>query len=85
MASQTTDTKAPNRVLGFVGLGVPITYYLWTRNNTKKPNTTVNERGANQEYTQSAEGNQKNGTSGHDEVCCLPVSLFSALSFTPTV
>ncbi|OQD59943.1 hypothetical protein PENPOL_c039G03439 [Penicillium polonicum] len=51
-----------------IALGVPLSVYLWRRNNTTKPksNSVGEDRGANQEYTQNAEGNQS-GNQQHSE------------------
>lgn len=51
-----------------IAFGVPLSVYLWRRNNTTKPksNSVGEDRGANQEYTQNAEGNQS-GNQQHSE------------------
>ncbi|KAJ5822421.1 hypothetical protein N7447_004761 [Penicillium robsamsonii] len=43
-----------------IALGVPLSIYLWQRDGPKKSsdNAVGEPRGANQEYTQNAEGNQ---------------------------
>ncbi|OGE57593.1 hypothetical protein PENARI_c002G11639 [Penicillium arizonense] len=59
-----------------IALGVPLSIYLWRKGDTKKPNNDAvgEHRGANQEYTQNAEGNQSverqpsdTNSSAHDE------------------
>ncbi|CAI7637960.1 unnamed protein product [Penicillium palitans] len=59
-----------------IALGVPLSIYLWRRGNAKKPNNEAvgENRGANQEYKQNAEGNQSverqhsdTSSSAHDE------------------
>ncbi|KAJ5550144.1 hypothetical protein N7461_004842 [Penicillium sp. DV-2018c] len=63
------------RALIAVGLGVPIAFYLFNRSPANQAGAVTSggggERGANQEYTKNAEGNQgsssgSSGPGGHD-------------------
>ena len=55
------------RLLVSIGIGLPISYYLWQRGGFNKPSSTSEAptpkapRGANQEYSQGAEGNENVG------------------------
>lgn len=54
------------RLIALFGLGLPISFYFWQRGGKQKPKTNVvreerrGARGANQEYTDGAEGNEGN-------------------------
>jgi hypothetical protein len=74
---QFSNANTLIRIMVSIALGVPLSIYLWRRGDTKKPNNDAvgEHRGANQEYTQNAEGNQSIGrqnsdtnSSAHDEV-----------------
>lgn len=85
---------ALNRLLVSIGLGLPISIYLWQRGDTKKPSSKphTQPRGANQEYSQESEATQagvqniKSGSSGGDVVCysffyCVVRAWFALSSF----
>jgi hypothetical protein len=74
--------KSARRLPIAIALSIPLSIYFWRRGDTNQPskNTVAEHHGANQEYIQSAEGNQDAGrttqardsgtkSSGHDEVC----------------
>ncbi|KAJ6100141.1 hypothetical protein N7467_001676 [Penicillium canescens] len=56
----------PRWLIALFGLGLPISFYFWQRGGKQKPKTNVvreeqrGARGANQEYTDGAEGNEGN-------------------------
>ncbi|KAF9246082.1 hypothetical protein DTO013E5_6582 [Penicillium roqueforti] len=68
------QAKNPRWLLVSIGLGLPISIYLWQRGDTKKPSSKphTQPRGANQEYSQESEATQagvqniKSGSSGGD-------------------
>ena len=63
-----------NRLLVSIGLGLPISFYLWQRGGTSKvspkaPERSTEPRGATKEYSQRSEGGQDvPGSSGYDVV-----------------
>ncbi|KAJ5342832.1 hypothetical protein N7541_011956 [Penicillium brevicompactum] len=57
-AGPSSQQATPRWLIASIGLGIPITFYMWQRDTTP----TTNPRGANQEYQQSAEGNNGNGS-----------------------
>ncbi|OQE46190.1 hypothetical protein PENCOP_c001G02210 [Penicillium coprophilum] len=64
------QAKSPRWLLVSIGLGLPITFYLWQNGDVKKPSTMAparEPRGANQEYIQGAEGNEMIGQNGNSE------------------
>lgn len=74
---QYSNANTLMRIMVPIALGVPLSIYLWRRGNAKKPNNEAvgENRGANQEYKQNAEGNQSverqhsdTSSSAHDEV-----------------
>jgi hypothetical protein len=77
-----------NRLLVSIGLGLPISIYLWQRGDTGKPSTKAppeprtEPRGATKEYSQRSEGVQDvAGSSGYDVVrvssCLVIITSFA--------
>lgn len=77
-----------NRLLVSIGLGLPISIYLWQRGDTSKPSTKASPeprtepRGATKEYSQRSEGGQDvPGSSGYDVVRLSSLCLVMNFSF----
>lgn len=72
---------------GSIAFGVPLFIYVWRRGNTTNPNSnSVGEhRGANQEYTQNAEGNQSGNQSGNRQHSEPNLSVHDEVRYPPCI